>query len=155
MAESFKLYIATITTKSSTSDSNKVQIISDCVSSGNRNRSNGQVAQIHSLYITQRCNNKIEGLNRYNPKYFSAFNLYVQDTSNNKTYIVFDGRITPGSPFFIEKNITLETTQSLWIECPRDSKDYDSENNVIVTLNDTSNVFLDVTASTVLFPNAD
>ena len=151
MAESFKLYTATIATNSTTAK----QIISNCISSGDRNRSNGQVAQIHSLYITQKCNNKIEGLNRYNPKYFSAFNLYVQDTSGNQTYIVFDGRITPGSPFFIEKNITLETTQSLYIECPQDSKDYDSENNIVVTLNDTSNVFLDVTASTVLFPNAN
>jgi len=117
------------------------------------------VVQIHSIYISQTPTSKITGTQRYNPASFSAFNLKIIDKSKDpvkNTYIVFDGRIVPGSPFFIEKNITLEPKQCLVIECPGDSKDINLNNNSSeATLNTNSNVKLHFTASAVLFPNAN
>ena len=62
------------------------------------------VAQIHSIYISCRSISgaKISGVDRYNPKFFSAFNLYIEkrnsNTTTDKSYIVYDGRIVVGAP---------------------------------------------------------
>ena len=157
MAESFKNYITKVNTNSDTA----VVIVPSGYSNGNTTniRDAGSVAQIHSLYISQYISNKYEGIKRYNPKNFNAFNLFIRDTTSQnseKIYIVYDGRIVPGSPFFIEKNITLEPTQELCIECPQDSKDYDMSNtsNQPIELNN-NGAYLHITASAVLFPDAN
>lgn len=120
-------------------------------------RKENTISQIHSIYISLRNTNKLSGLDRYNPKNFGAFNLYIENkNSNNSTninYIVYDGRIVPGAPFFIEKNITLESNQRLILECPSDSKDLDTVNNVIEDLNTDGSVIVEISASTVLLPD--
>ena len=151
MAESFRNFIKTANTGSSS----EVIVIPSGTSSSSDSRDAGSVAQVHSIYISQYTSSKYKGIERYNPKNFNAFNLYIKDTvNNNKVYIVFDGRIVPGSPFFIEKNITLEVTQALCIECPQDSYDYNMENNASVKLN-SNGATLHITASAVLFPDAN
>ena len=155
MAESFRNFTAV----ASTGSTSEVIIVPSGNSSSSSSRDAGSVAQIHSIYISQVGTNKYKGLQRYNPKNFNSFNLYIKNTNsstNNKIYIVFDGRIVPGSPFFIEKNITLEPTQALCIECPNDSYDYDMESTTSTPerLNDNGET-LHITASAVLFPDAN
>lgn len=133
--------------------------------SGSNESSSGEirelnsVVQIHSIYICQKPTRKINGKNRYNPKYFSAFHLKIGDRNGStirSNYIVYDGRIVPGSPFFIEKNITLDPKQSLIIECPSNSYDIDIEHNDSnVLLNDDDTISLHFSASAVLFPDAN
>ena len=110
-------------------------------------------AQVHSLYISQVDeSNRINGLNRYNPKNFKSVDLYIRDTSdeNVKIYLAFDVRIVPGSPFYIEKNITLEPTQYLCVYCSDKAKDINTDaNNALVSINTSIN--LNITASTVIF----
>lgn len=109
------------------------------------------IAQVHSIYVCQESNEKIKGLERYNPKSFSSFNLYIKDSEGHITYIVYDGRITPGAPFFIEKNISLDTNQMLCLSCPEDSYEYNSDDNTSnYQLNTLPNVFLNTSCSTVL-----
>ena len=154
MAEKFKSYNKEIPVKSNRTSNPTEETIID--KSNTPERPDGYVAQVHSIYISQVSNDKFEGLERYNPKNFSAFNLYIDEgeQSNNKIYIVYDGRIVPGSPFFIEKNITLESNQRLVIECPTDSRDINTDTNQIVSLNTDTNVKLHISASAVLFPTA-
>ena len=150
MAEQFKTY----TTSVPTSDNIEHVIIGETTSG---NRASGMVAQIHSLYISQnrKTNRTTENGSdsRYNPANFSAFDLYIKK-GDEKIYIVYDGRVVPGSPFFIEKNITLETDQSLCISCPQNSWDYDISTKTPIRLNQDENIYIDVVASTVLFPAA-
>lgn len=150
MAEEFKTYTQHLPT-----NTNNEIIIIGIPSSGDR--ASGMVAQIHSIYISQN-----RGINRttengsdsrYNPAIFSAFDLYIKK-GDEKTYIVYDGRAVTGSPFFIEKNITLGTDQSLCISCPQNSWDYDIYTKTPIRLNQDENIYIDVVASTVLFPTA-
>ena len=172
MAESFRNFCASIETSSS---NNTVIIIpkagdninyvnSRTNSSWTNGRQSNSYAQIHSIYISLICDNfndnkRIYGTQRYNPKNFAAFDLYINDETNGYiTNIVFDGRIVPGAPFFIEKNITLEPTQSLVLKCPNNSYDIDTDPasedyNQIVKLNNKSGVYLDISASAVLLQN--
>jgi hypothetical protein len=166
MAESFRNFNGEIAVTSTSS----VVIVPYGVSgsgygntSTSGNRDLNSVVQIHSIYISQVPSSKIKGTDRYNPKNFSAFNLKIIDKSDNdtqsgtkNTYIVFDGRVVPGSPFFIEKNITLDPKQCLVIECPNNSYDIDIKNNSNnVQLNTNANDKLHFTASAVLFPDAN
>lgn len=153
MAEKFRTYTKNVPTKNSV-DKEEIIIGTDTTS----DRTNGYVAQIHSIYISQynienNENSRIRGTERYNPANFSAFDLYVKNSDNTISYIVYDGRIVPGAPFFIEKNITLEPKQSLCISCPRYAFEYDIDNPTTNTqLNQESNVYLSIVASAVLFP---
>lgn len=156
MAEKFQSFNGSLLTTSSS----EFVIVPSGSSVGNTSstgsRDNNTVAQVHSIYICQRPSSKYKSLERYNSKNFSAFNLYIKNVNTNaKTYIVFDGRIVPGAPFFIEKNITLEPTHQLCIECPSDSYDYDNETNTSKQLNTTSEVYIDVSASAVIFPRSN
>jgi len=164
MAESFKSFNTSI----AVTNHNAMVLIPSGLSGSNtesysipvaktNTRDAGSIAQIHSIYITQRATSKIQALDRYNPSNFSAFNLYIDDLSKSgyKIYVVYDGRIIPGSPFFIEKNITLEPSQRLVIECPSDSYDYNSDNNTTSQLNTQNNIYLDISASVVLFPSSN
>lgn len=152
MAESFKNFIGNIKVKSGTNPTIIIPVSGTSTSSGSREQNT--VAQVHSIYITQVPGTKIQGLNRYEPANFFAFNLGIKRGST-VSYIVYDGRVAPGSPFFIEKNITLETDQSLIIECPSDSYDYKKgSNDNRVLLNQDGNGYLHFTASAVLFPDS-
>ena len=151
MAESFKNYNTSIL---NTNSAGVVVVPPAIPISGITDvRESGSVAQIHSIYISQYTENKIESLNRYNPAFFTSFNLYIMDNNGRRSYIVYDGRIVPGAPFFIEKNITLEPTQYLIISCPTDSKDIDTTTNESVILNKPATLY--ISASAVLFPTSD
>ena len=158
MAESFRNFNGEV----QVTNHNRVIIIPKAGESINnsQSRSSTDVVQVHSIYICQKkTGDKIGGIDRYEPKNFSAFNLGIiyKNESNQDIirYIVFDGRVVPGSPFFIEKNITLELNQALFIECPNNSKDYNKESNTNdVTLNGDGSFYLDYTASAVLFGNS-
>lgn len=151
MAESFKNYNTSI----SNTNTSGVIVIPPAISVPDTSeiRESGSVAQIHSIYISQIPENKVNSLNRYNPAYFTSFNLYIKDNNAKVTYIVYDGRIVPGAPFFIEKNITLEPTQYLMISCPNDSYDIDTSTNESVLLNKPAK--LHISASAVLFPTSE
>lgn len=161
MAESFKSFNGTKATNETTEFVIIPSGINGSNTSSTGSREISSSAQAHSIYISQRTTEKLKGKYRYNPRYFSAFNLYIKNVSSNvKTYIVFDGRVVAGAPFFIEKNITLEPSQMLCLECPNDSFDYDIDDPSYndgqgYQLNQSSNVFLDVSASVVLFPSAN
>lgn len=150
MAESFKSFNTSINV-----NQEEPQIIIGIGNESNMSNTRpiNNVAQIHSIYISQVSPTKIPGIDRYNPANFSAFNLYIQTgSSGEKIYIVYDGRVVPGAPFFIEKNITLEVGQKLVIECPQDSTEYDQKTKNTVTLNSGKNYQLHISASAVLFP---
>ena len=112
-------------------------------------------AQIHSIYIVLKNTTKIKGIDRYNPSNFAAFNLYIVDnrSPNNPIMLVYDGRVAPGSSFFIEKNITLEPHQKLVLSCPNDSYDYDMDSKSPKILNQDSSNYLHVSASVVSIPS--
>ena len=159
MAESFKSYNTSILSNTGSSPKTIIVVPSGKNTSNTITWENNKTvsrdidsyAQLHSIYISQRAISKIAGLNRYNPANFSAFNLYIEDVdASYKTYIVYDGRIVPGSPFFIEKNITLEPSQQLVLECPNDSQDIDTSTNTIVSLNKKPNIYLDISVSGIL-----
>lgn len=123
-------------------------------SSDNYNfRNENSYVQLHSLYISQIDDpNRINGENRYNPANFKSIDLYIKDIVNTqlKCYIAYDVRIIPGSPFYIEKNITLTPSQYLCGYCSNTAKDIDIfDNNNLVALN--NNLNLHITASSVLF----
>lgn len=155
MAESFKNYNTSILNTNSAG----VVVVPPAIAVSDTSdvRESGTVAQIHSIYISQipenEDGNKIHSLNRYNPAYFTSFNLYIKDNNSKISYIVYDGRIVPGAPFFIEKNITLEPTQYLVISCPSDSYDIDTSTNESTLLNKPAT--LHISASAVLFPTSD
>ena len=166
MIESFKNYCA----GTAISSSNPVIVIPSGLSGSNAisrtypsgiswtdDREINSFAQIHSIYISLKSDTKIQGIDRYNPANFAAFNLYIKNSrdDNYKFHIVHDGRIVPGSPFFIEKNITLEPSQYLVLECPQDSWDYDMDTKQSVKLNQSNNKFLEISASVVLIPNSN
>ena len=150
MAEDFKTYTQHLPTNTDS----EIIILGD---SSSGDRPSGMIAQIHSIYISQnRMGNRTteaSSNSRYNPGIFSAFDLYIKK-GDEKIYIVYDGRVVPGSPFFIEKNITLETDQSLCISCPQNSYDYDIVTKSPIRLNQNADIYIDVVASTVLFPSA-
>lgn len=121
-------------------------------SSNYNTRAEQSTAQIHSIYLTQADeSNRINGLERYNPANFKSVDLYIRDTqvSDLKIYVAFDIRIVPGSPYYIEKNITLEPTQYLCAYCSNSARDINTDNNnALVSLNNSLNLHL--MASTVI-----
>ena len=166
MAESFRNFCAGMSVRSSSDlivipsgigGSNEVTRSYPSGWNGSEVRDVNTCAQIHSIYVSMKSNNKIQGIERYNPANFVAFNLFITSTKDPdyKFYIVYDGRVCPGAPFFIEKNITLEPHQRLVLNCPSDSVDYDSTNNTTRTLNNVEGTYIEITASTVLLPTSN
>ncbi len=112
------------------------------------------VCQLHSMYISQVDETRINGSERFNPKNFKSVDLYIRDINNPdvKIYIGYDIRIVPGSPFYIEKNITLEPSQYLCAYCSTQSKDIDlNNNNTLIAINNYVN--LNISCNGILLVN--
>lgn len=141
MAELFKNFIS----KSQTGEKIIVPIAGETINidasspaTGELLRDEDSTAQVHSLYICQ-SENRYRDVNRYNESNFNYIDLFVEDSvSGIKVYICYDVQIVPGSPYYIEKNITLTPTQCLKINIPSGQGS-----------NGTNNI--NVVASTVLF----
>lgn len=152
MAESFKNF----SVKSAVTNRDSIVLVPSSVTDGSITpRESGTSAQIHSIYLSMVASSRIRGINRYNPSNFIAFDLCVETVGNasKKSHIVHDGRIVPGAPFFIEKNVTLEPDQKLVIYCPGDAYEYNSSDpSSDVLLNTNSSISIEASASAVLLP---
>lgn len=141
MAELFKNFIS----KSQNGEKVIVPIAGETVNidasspaSGELLRDEDSTAQVHSLYISQ-SENRYRNDDRYDENNFNYVDLFVEDsTTGIKVYLCYDIQIVPGSPYYIEKNITLTPTQCLKINIPA-SQGVNGSNNI------------NVVASTVLF----
>ena len=141
MAELFKNFIS----KSQNGEKVIVPIAGETVNidasspaSGELLRDEDSTAQVHALYISQ-SDNRYRNDDRYNENNFNYIDLFVEDsTTGIKVYVCYDVQIVPGSPYYIEKNITLTPTQCLKINVPS-----------LQGVNGTNNI--NVVASTVLF----
>ena len=161
MSEIFKNFVSIVNTTNtehiiipSAEINNNESSYSNSISSKYNVRAEGSICQVHSLYISQIDENRINGSERYNPKTFKSVDLYIKDIKNPelKIYIGYDLRIVTGSPFYIEKNITLESSQYLCAYCSNQSKDIDiNNNNTLVTIN--NDVNLNISASSILITN--
>lgn len=141
MAEIFKNFIS----KSKTGEKIIVPTAGEIVRIDNSNPSLGEIlrdenstAQVHSIYITQSTSSRFRGDTRYNENKFNYIDLFVEDESGARVYVGYDIQIVPGSPYYIEKNITLSPSQCLKINVPASQG-----------LNGQSDI--NVNASTVLF----
>lgn len=151
MSESFKNYLKNIQTSNvefvvvpSGTNGHNTTSYSNGSDSYNK-RDVNSVVQIHSIYISQE--KRINGADRYNPKNFNSIDLYIRDINNPsvKIYVAYDIRIVPGSPYYIEKNITLEPSQYLCAYSSLDSRDMDIyNNNSLSILNSSVNLHLSV-----------
>lgn len=160
MAEIFKNFVGTLSgagkefilVPSGISGQNEKTYNSDKSSNKYNVRDVDSDCQIHSIYVSQINSPRISGSERYNPKNFKSVDIYIKDTNDEdlKIYVAYDVRIVPGSPFYIEKNITLEPSQYLCAYCDNNVKDLDiNNNNSLVAIN--SNVNLHFTTSVILF----
>ena len=113
--------------------SNTSQIADDS-SYGNNTRTRYSTVQVHSLYITQaflqqRCN----GTARYDEENFRRLDVFIVDTANDnpgRVYIMHDVMLVPGSPYYIEKNITLTPSQKLCYEVPSIAPNSNGDTNI-------------------------
>lgn len=141
MAEIFKNFIS----KSSTGEKIIVPTAGEIVRIDNSNPAIGELlrdedstAQVHSIYIAQSSSKRFRNDERYNENNFNYIDLFVEDTNGARVYVGYDIQIVPGSPYYIEKNITLTPSQCLKINVPASQG-----------LNGKSDI--NVNASTVLF----
>lgn len=148
MAEIFKNFISVskttgekIIVPSAIVGQNTVNILSNSESMGQLLREEDSTAQVHSLYITQASEPRVQGNSRYDESLFKHVDLLIRDIDNSKTlvYAGYDIQIVPGSSYYIEKNITLSPTQYLVINVPTGIGNNDVDLNI------------NVIASTVLF----
>ena len=122
---------------------NTVNILSNSQTMGQLLREENSTAQVHSLYITQVSNPRVQGESRYNESVYKHIDLMIKDVNNVNTvvYAGYDIQIVPGSSYYIEKNITLTPSQYLVINVPTGVGNNDVDLNI------------NVIASTVLFVN--
>lgn len=122
---------------------NTVNILSNSQTMGQLLREENSTAQVHSLYITQVSNPRVQGESRYNESVYKHIDLMIKDVNNANTvvYAGYDIQIVPGSSYYIEKNITLTPSQYLVINVPTGVGNNDVDLNI------------NVIASTVLFVN--
>ena len=122
---------------------NTVNILSNSQTMGQLLREENSTAQVHSLYITQASNPRVQGESRYNESVYKHIDLMIKDVNNANTvvYAGYDIQIVPGSSYYIEKNITLTPSQYLVINVPTGVGNNDADLNI------------NVIASTVLFVN--
>lgn len=156
MAEIFKNFLSVskqvgtekIIIPSALAGQNTTNVLSGSSSMGEVLREEGSTVQVHSLYICNVFDPRIEEYDknthtypRYEPKNFKSIDLYIKDGSNSiiQTYIAHDIRIVPGSSFYIEKNITLTPSQYLCMFCPAG------------IVGNTNGINMNITASAILF----
>lgn len=130
MAENFKNYsfILTMTDEDKVivpdalSDNNEAYIKNNEVDDeyGKNTRKKNSTVQLHSMYMTNVWETRVTGESRYNEDNFKHVDLYIKDENypSYKLYIAHDVELVPGCPYYIEKNITLTPSQSLYIHAP-------------------------------------
>lgn len=121
MAEIFKNFIS----KSKTGEKIIVPMAGEIVSIDSTKQNNGEIlreedstAQVHSIYISQMPTSRFRGDNRYLESNFNYIDLFVEDENGNKVYLAYDVQVVPGSPYYIEKNVTLTPKQCLKVNIP-------------------------------------
>ena len=130
MAEKFKNYLKHIT---STGTSEVIPYADE--TNTKEKREGNSTVQVHSLYITRVDNDRFSGENRYKEASFNHVDIMIVENDDvaNATYVGYDIQLVPGSSYFFEKNITLEPTQSLYINLPAGVGANDTYHNIHVT----------------------
>lgn len=121
MAEIFKNFIS----KAKSGEKIIVPMAGDIINIDSANQNSGEIlrdedstAQVHSIYISQMPSSRLRGDNRYLESNFNYIDLFVEDENGTKIYLAYDVQIVPGSPYYIEKNVTLASNQCLKINIP-------------------------------------